>query len=131
VVAQAKRRKTGLNNFRQGMLAESLAVWALRLKGYQIVGRRIRQKKGTGAGEIDIVARRGWTLAFVEVKRRASVADGLAAVSPSQQQRLCRAAEWFLKTNTQYQDFSLRFDVMVVAPRRWPTHVQNAWGMGA
>lgn len=56
---------------KRGRQAERLAGWWLRLKGWQIVGRRLR----TPAGEVDLVARRGSMLAFVEVKARATGTD--------------------------------------------------------
>lgn len=48
---------------RRGRQAETIAGWWLRLKGYRIVGRRVRCARG----EVDLVARRGRTVAFVEV----------------------------------------------------------------
>ena len=53
---------------KRGRGAETLACWYLRLHGWRILARRAR----VPGGEVDIVARRGRTLAFVEVKARAS-----------------------------------------------------------
>ena len=111
----------------RGRRAEDLSAWALRLKGYRILARRFR----CPAGEIDIVARRGGVLAIVEVKARPSVAAALEALTARQRARLERAALAFLATGTAgivpQSDFSLRFDVMVVTPWRWPRHLANAW----
>lgn len=57
---------------RHGRWAESAAALYLRCKGYQILARRAR----TRLGEIDIVARRGDTLIFVEVKMRRTLDSG-------------------------------------------------------
>ena len=51
---------------RLGLRAEMLAAMLLRLKGYRILAQRLK----TPAGEIDMVARRGRSLAIVEVKAR-------------------------------------------------------------
>ena len=56
---------------RGGRRAEALAALWLRLKGWTILARRVR----TPVGEVDLIARRGRTIAFVEVKARASAAD--------------------------------------------------------
>jgi len=108
---------------RWGRTAETLCSVLLRLKGYRIVGRRVR----TAVGEIDLVARRGQTLAIIEVKARADAAAGLTAVSAHQRHRIERAAEAFLAVRPQHGHLHLRFDVMVVRPFGWPMHVADAW----
>ncbi len=112
---------------RRGLAAEALAAWALRFKGWRIVGRRVKPPRGSGAGEIDLVARRGRVLAFVEIKARPSEAEGLFAIAPRQQRRLLRAAEWFIKCHPEFSGHDLRFDAMVVCPGRWPRHHPDAW----
>ena len=108
--------------WRFGRLAETACAWVLRLKGYRIVARGFR----VPVGEIDIIARRGRTLAFVEVKARAD--DGAPEVlTPRQRRRITRAAEAFLKARPGYRGLDLRFDLMVVGRRSPPRHVANAW----
>lgn len=113
--------------WRFGWRAETVCVLLLRLKGYGILARRFRSP----AGEIDIVARRGRTLVFVEVKARASHDAALYAITGRQQARLARAAmAWIGAHPAQFapqSGGSVRFDVMAVAPRRWPVHMVNAW----
>ena len=70
----------------RGRQGERIAAWWLRLKGWQIVGRRMR----TRAGEVDLVARRGAMLAFVEVKARATAAELDMAID---ERRLARVGE--------------------------------------
>lgn len=106
-----------------GRLAESLCAWHLRLRGYRILARRFR----TPVGEIDIVARRGNTLAVVEVKARTDATLAMESLAPRQRGRIQRATEAFLAARPALAELDIRFDVMVVAPWRWPGHIQDAW----
>lgn len=108
---------------RRGRRAESLAALALRLKGYRILARRAR----TPSGEIDLVIRRGGTVAFVEVKTRASLAEAAASVPHRQRRRIVRAAAHFVAAHPRCAGLTQRFDVVLVAPRRWPRHIISAW----
>ncbi len=118
-MTRARRR----NAWRRGHVAETLSMAWLVLRGYRIIGRRRR----TPVGEIDIVARRGQTLAIIEVKARRDQADALEAVSPRQRHRLIRAAEWLIAGRADLATLDIRFDVIAVAPWRLPKHVIGAW----
>jgi len=96
---------------------------ALRLAGYRVLSARER----TPVGEIDIVAQRGAVLAIVEVKARREVGIAAAAVSGRQCRRLARAAAVFLARHPELARLSVRFDVMLVSPWRWPRHLADAW----
>lgn len=93
------------------------------LAGYRILARRYRTK----VGEIDLIARRGDVVAFVEVKRRAELATGLEAVTPQARIRIRRAAELYLLRNPAFATRTLRFDVIVITPWAWPRHIVDAW----
>ena len=113
---------------KRGRSAERRAAILLRLKGYAVLARNFRPAKSAGLGEIDIVARRGRTLAFVEVKARAAEADAIFAIAPEQQARIARAADHILKTTPLYRHFNQRFDAMVLeAGRFWPRHLTDAF----
>lgn len=112
---------------RRGRWAETLCTLSLRLKGYAILARGHVTGRGTGAGEIDIVARRGGTLIFVEVKARPTLAEAAAAISPGQRRRLARAAQAFIARRPHLASCPMRFDAMLVAPWRWPCHLIDAW----
>ena len=109
--------------FRFGLGAETRAVWLLRLKGYVILARRWR----TPGGEADIVARRGETLVFVEVKARADLTSAREAIGPMQQRRIAAAASAWLARNPADMARTLRFDAVFVAPGRWPVHIVSAF----
>lgn len=111
--------------FRWGLRAETRAVWWLRLQGWSIVARRIAE----GGGEIDIVAVRGRTLAFVEVKARADLDRAAEAVTPRQQARIRRGAEAFLARRPSYAGYLVTFDVVLIAPGRLPRRLSNAFGL--
>lgn len=115
----AKRRE----GFAKGHRGEWWAAWALRLKGYRILAVRHRTK----LGEIDLVARRGDTVAIVEVKARATLAQAMDAVTPAAQRRIEAAADLWLARQRDHARLSLRFDIVAVLPRRWPVHVKDAW----
>jgi putative endonuclease len=109
--------------FRTGLSAEARAAAWVIAKGYRILAKRFR----TPYGEIDIVARRRNLLAFIEVKARASLDDAAYAVTPRQQQRIIAAAQAWLMAHPEHADFELRFDAMLIAPRRLPRHLLAAF----
>ena len=107
-----------------GRFAEVRCALGLRLKGYRILARR---QDAVALGEIDIIARRGRTLAFVEVKARQSLEEALESVSARQRARIRNAAELYLATRPQLAPLEVRFDVMLIAGWRWPKHLIDAW----
>ncbi len=109
--------------WRFGRAAEALCVWRLRLAGYRILARRYR----TPVGEIDILARRGATLAVVEVKGRESLDAAAESLSARQRTRIRRAAGHFLAARPATAGLAVRFDVMLVRPWRPPVHLIDAW----
>jgi len=109
--------------FAPGLSAESRAAALLIAKGYRIVARRFRSP----VGEIDIVARRGRALIFVEVKARGRLEDAAEAVIVRQQRRIIAAAEAWLASHPDDINCDIRFDVMLVAPRSLPRHIVAAF----
>jgi putative endonuclease len=109
--------------FALGLSAESRAAAYLIAKGYRIVARRFRSP----VGEIDIVARRRGTLIFVEVKARERLDDAAEAVIVRQQRRIIAAAEAWLAAHPDDANCDMRFDVMLVAPKSLPRHIQAAF----
>jgi putative endonuclease len=99
-----------LSDHRYGRLAETMAAWALRLRGYRVVGRNVR----VAGREIDLVARRGGLLVICEVKARRTRSFGppLAAVDARKQRRLHDAASLLLARDPTLE--RVRFDVITV-----------------
>lgn len=104
-------------------MSEWLAALYLLLHGYRILALRHK----TRVGEIDIIARRGDLVVFVEVKARRDVASGVHAVSPAAHRRIRAAADLWLAGEPDRARLSQRFDIVVVAPRRWPQHFKDAF----
>jgi putative endonuclease len=99
---------------------ENIAAWFLRLKGWRVVATRVK----TPRGEVDLIARRGKTIAFVEVKARANVLDLATAIDAYRLRRVAAAAEiLFPKYGKECE--SMQIDVIMVAPWRWPNHLPN------
>jgi putative endonuclease len=107
---------------RGGRRAERLAAWWLQLKGWKILGRRVR----TPLGEVDLVARRGRTLAFVEVKRRASAEEADLALDEWRLRRVAAAAEALAHLYARGDD-DIRIDAIFIVPRRLPRHLADVW----
>ena len=107
---------------KRGRRGELVASWYLRSKGWRIVDRRVRNPRG----EIDLVARRGSTVAFVEVKWRRSVAELDTAIDEYRLRRVAAAAEAAAHLYAPDGE-DIRIDVILVAPRAWPRHIANAW----
>ena len=107
-----------------GRRSESLAALSLLCKFYRILGRRIK----TRAGELDlIVLSPSGVVCFVEVKARGRESDAVAAVSSRQRERIAKAAALYLAARPGLRHKAVRFDAVLVTPRRWPIHVKDAW----
>jgi putative endonuclease len=103
---------------RQGLLAERLAALLLRLKGYRILAFRYHVK----GGEIDVVARCGDTIAFVEVKARPTLEEAATSIDFIKRRRISRAAKVWLASNPWAAPLTWRGDAIYLAPWRFPRH---------
>ncbi|MHA6287850.1 YraN family protein [Maricaulis sp. CAU 1757] len=108
---------------RRGRWAEWQAIGWLVLKGYRILDHRAR----TAAGEIDLVARRGEFLCFIEVKARASREAARQSVGFRQADRIVRAASLWMARYPAFSHLFPRYDMVLVVPWRWPRHHRAAW----
>jgi putative endonuclease len=112
-------RKAAENRGREG---ERRAAWWLWLRGWRILDRRVR----TPAGEVDLIVRKGNLVAFVEVKTRATGAELDFAIDERRLARVAAAAEYLMPRYAGPGD-DIRVDVILIAPRTLPRHIENAW----
>ena len=118
-----RSRSDRQNAYRLGLSAEGRAAFFLRLKGWRILARRYK----AATGEIDIVAVKGDTVAFVEVKARASRDAALLAITPAAQRRIASAARVWQAENPWSVAYTLRFDAVLAGRGFRLSHVQNAF----
>ncbi|WP_334176694.1 YraN family protein [Pseudoxanthobacter sp.] len=112
--------------YRRGLSAEERAAAWLRLHGYRILHQRYR----TPGGEIDLVVRRGSTVAFVEVKARATLEAALEAVTARTRRRIEAAQRHWAAEEAGEEGLTFRFDIVAIVPGRPPCHLPNAYGEG-
>ncbi|MGN1060984.1 MAG: YraN family protein [Candidatus Coproplasma sp.] len=112
-------------NRKLGFWGERRAARFLKKSGYQILCRNFKCK----AGEIDIIARRGEVIAFIEVKTRTSDCFGEPneAVDCTRRRRYVNAARQYLYINRIRPDgFTLRFDIIEIAKGEI-NHIESAF----
>ncbi len=123
-MAEARTRTTAGPRRRAeawGRRAEWAAALALALKGYRVLARRCRLP----AGELDLVCLRGAVLVAVEVKARRGGDEH--PVTPRQWRRLAAALEGYIARHPRLSGCERRYDLVTVAPWRWPRHMPDAW----
>lgn len=107
---------------KRGRWGETLASLWLMLRGWRIVGRRVKTRRG----EIDLVARRWGTVAFVEVKTRGTERNLHRSIDEYRLRRVIAAAEAVASRYAGPSD-AIRIDVMLVRPWSLPIHLPNVW----
>lgn len=106
----------------RGRQGEAEAALWLAQQGWRIIAERVKTK----VGEIDLIARRPGLIAFVEVKWRARAASLADAIDERRLARVAAAVECVAhEYATNGED--IRIDVILLAPGRRPTHIENAW----
>jgi putative endonuclease len=107
---------------KRGRRGEAITAWFLRLKGWRIIGERIK----TPQGEVGLIPWRRKTVAFVEVKAPAKRTELDLAIHPNSLRRLAAAAEILLPKYGKACE-NMQIDVILVAPWRMPHHLPNVW----
>ena len=120
------RQIRGAASRKAGRQAEVWAAGWLMLKGYRILGFRLK----TPQAEIDILAQKGPILAVVEVKSRTTPMAALEAVGHDQRERLRRAGRAIVSSRPGLADAAIRLDLIAMSPGRFPHHIQDAWRGG-
>ena len=108
-----------------GRAAEEAAARYLTQSGWRLLGRNVR----IGRGELDIVARRGPVLAFIEVKARRTHTCGAPedAVSALKRRQIARLAELWLAARPWAMDGvdDVRFDIIAVDSTAFPSAIRH------
>lgn len=126
-MTDAARTARGKDAERRGRIAEVLCLARLWLTGWRVRAHRLMGKRGSGLGEIDIVAVRGRMVAFIEVKARRSESEALESIGAVQQARIQNAAQAYLARYPDLNDYNVRFDAMIVSGGGWPRRIPDAW----
>ena len=107
----------------RGKWAEYIAAFWLIIKGYRILAMRYK----TPHGEVDIIARRGRVIAFIEVKARPDYETAKLSITPQQRSRIAAGAALFLKRRPRLAKLTPRYDIIAIMPKKLPKHVAGAW----
>ena len=118
-LAKNKKQKA----YQLGKWAVYIAAAMLIFKGYRILTLRYKATHG----EIDVIARRGRTIAFIEVKARKSLTAGKESVTAKQRERISNAATQFMKQRPRLSNLTSRYDIVVITPKSFPKHITSAW----
>ncbi|MDE2363020.1 MAG: YraN family protein [Hyphomicrobiales bacterium] len=105
-----------------GLRAETIAALFLRAKFYTILARNYSIREG----EVDVIAKRANTIAFVEVKARPTLDEAAISITREKRRRLSRAARHWLAVNPWAANHILRGDAVFIAPGKLPRHVEGA-----
>jgi putative endonuclease len=109
--------------FMRGHVSEYCAAAFLLLRGYRILALRFKTK----SGEVDIIARKGDLIAFIEVKARRRTLDAVFAVDATTQRRIRNASLLWLSRQKDAPRLSLRYDIIAVSPWGRSTHFADAF----
>ena len=129
MISKIRGKKTGnfTSSFAKGLAAETKAAREYEKQGYRVLARRAK----TAAGELDLIladpkARR---IVFCEVKTRADLATAAYSISPTQQQRILRAADTWMGGKPEYAGFGLQFDAYLVDAAGQTRRIENAFSL--
>lgn len=114
--------------FKNIHITEKIALFYLRLKGYHLIEKNFTVKNGTGAGEIDLIMKKGKTIVFVEVKKRKTYILAAQAIDIQNQVRVVKSSGVFFQKYPQYKSYNARFDAVLFQDNSyWPKHLKSAW----
>jgi len=123
-------------NSRSALKSNSPSVEKARRKKSELIGRSaeyfaaLREK--TPFGEIDLIARKGRLLVFIEVKYRREKENLTSSLTPKSQQRIVNAARFLTSRRPKFQKMEQRFDLVFAAPLGplplgFIKHIKDAW----
>lgn len=114
-----------MTSYSKGIIAEYLACIYLLCRGYKIIETRYKTK----LGEIDIIAKKGKSINFVEVKLRQNERKAKQAISKNNQNRVINSAKLFIQRNNHYSNYNLSFDAITVNLPLKIKLIKNAWSL--
>jgi putative endonuclease len=111
-----------VHNVGKGRAGEQLAARTLEKAGMCILAANFRSPRG----EVDLIARDGETIAFIEVKTWNSrgIADLEYVIGPEKRRRIIETAKYFLAAHREYKEMAIRFDVVFIG--KDPLHSPDA-----
>jgi putative endonuclease len=109
------------SRYRSGHTAEFVAAAFLIAKGHRILERRFK----TSAGEVDLITLKAGRVGFVEVKRRATLVDCEASITPKLRQRVRRASDHWMAKHERFQRHDVGFDLVFVLPWKVPVWLKD------
>lgn len=115
-------RPTRAETEARGRRGEQIAAWYLRLHGWHIIATRAR----IAGGEVDLIAKRWRTIAFVEVKWRTKASDLDLAIDAQRLRRVATAVRRLAPHYARHGE-DVRIDALLLAPGQWPRHLINIW----
>jgi putative endonuclease len=123
LTGKRKQQNKKIQAYRRGIRAEIIAGLYLTLTGWRVLAWRWK----CPLGEIDLVAKNGKVITFIEVKARQNEQSALDSITAHQWSRISNAADIFMSQQRQYADCSWRFDAIIIVPRQWPKRFKNMW----
>ena len=118
-----KPQNKKIQAYHRGIYAEILAGLYLMFTGWSVLAWRWQ----CPLGEIDLVAKKGKIITFIEVKARQNEQSALDSITAHQWRRISNAADIFISRQRQYADCSWRFDAIIIVPGKWPKRFKNMW----
>lgn len=124
VMSSFDKKNSTFNTRRTGSAYEDLACERIESEGMQILNRNYRVR----IGEIDIIARDGEELVFIEVKYRKNMDFGGAeyAIPESKRRTIRRVAQWYMNQRGISPEALCRFDAVLINGSDM-IHIRNAW----
>lgn len=105
-----------------GLFAELFSCLILTFKLYYVIARRFK----CPFGEIDLIACKSNCIVFIEIKARKNITHH-ELISCRQKERIIKAAEFFMIKNPKYQNYMMRFDVIILNKYFFPLHYKQFW----
>ena len=124
MIAQSTKAMTGLAAYHAGLCAEDIVARDYARRGRPVAHRRWRGQ----AGEIDLIAREGDCVVFIEVKKSKTFDLAASHLGRRQMDRLCVAATEFLDGEPHGQLTNMRFDLALIDGRGAVQIIENAFG---